>query len=132
MSADDELAAMFLAVGATNFTPGATARRWPTAALPEIVELLVIAIGQRRQGAALAAIVRGRPDAHCGRNGKIRVDEVDAPCRVMRHRCRMQSETPRTSGSRCRMVAGWPRASGCPTTNPGCRFRRSSSTSPIV
>src|SRR5882762_1918784 len=74
MSADDELAAMFLAVGGTNFTPGAKARRWPTAALPEIVELLVIPVGQRRHGAALAAIVQAA--AHRGRARKARFDEV--------------------------------------------------------
>ena len=66
MSADDELAAMFLAAEGSNFTPGAKARRWPTAALPEIVKLLVIPVGQRRQGAALAAMVQAA--ARRGRN----------------------------------------------------------------
>src|SRR5579859_397350 len=82
MSADDELAAMIFVAGGVNCTPGKRRRRNSSAAdgthrprfdvrkapSPEMVELLAIAAGQRRQGAAPAAIVRTGPLR--GRNGQ--------------------------------------------------------------
>src|ERR1700688_3499567 len=105
MSADDELAAMILFAGGVNCTPGERHRARCTGrdALDEtrleMAELLVIRVGN--EGMARRSLLWYGEGGRTPRLQRAtRVDEVHGPCRAMRHRCHMRSETPRMSGSR--------------------------------